>query len=82
MNNVYTFDPKQKAEEERKEQLLEVLEEIKSQVEAGEIKEIAACSIDKDGIAQIHISALDLPGAVGLFEIGKHILISGETEFD
>jgi hypothetical protein len=35
-----------------------------------------ACSLDKDGEAQIHVSALDLPGSVGLFEIGKHLLIS------
>jgi hypothetical protein len=28
------------------------------------------------------VAAMDLPGSVGLFEIGKHILISGETTFD
>ena len=39
MNNVFTFDPKQKADDERKEQLLEVLEELKKQVDNGDIKE-------------------------------------------
>ena len=78
MNNVFTFDPKAKADEERKEQLLYVLDEIRKQVEAGEIKEFVACSLDESGIAQIHVSALDLPGSVGLFEIGKVMLIQAE----
>jgi hypothetical protein len=78
MNNVFTFDPKQKADDERKEQLLEVLEELKKQVDNGDIKELVACTINKNGDAQIHVSALDLPGAVGLFEIGKHMLIQAD----
>jgi hypothetical protein len=28
------------------------------------------------------VAAMDLPGSVGLFEIGKHILISGEATFE
>lgn len=79
MHNVFSFDPDAKANRERKDQLLEVLDEIKRQVEDGEIKELAACTLDKDGVAQIHVAALDLPGAVGLFEIGKHMLISQES---
>lgn len=76
MNNVYTFDPKAKNEEQRKESLLEVIDFIRDQIEQGEIQEIVACSLDKDGISQIHVSALDLPGSIGLFEIGKHLLIA------
>lgn len=78
MNNVFTFDPKAKEDEERKQSLLVVVEEIKKQIENGEIKELVACSLDEHGIAQIHVSALDLPGSVGLFEIGKHLLIAQE----
>ncbi len=78
MKNVFTFDPKAREDEERKKQLLEVIDDIRKLVEEGEIKEFVACSLGDDGLAQIHVSALDLPGSVGLFEIGKHILISQE----
>ena len=76
MTNVYTFDPKAKNEEQRKESLLEVIDFIRDQIEQGEIQEIVACSLGKNGQSQIHVSALDLPGSIGLFEIGKHILIA------
>ncbi len=78
MNNVFSFDPQGKQEQQRKDSLLEVIDEIRNQIESGEIKELVACTMDKEGLAQIHVSALDLPGAVGLFEIGKHILIQQE----
>jgi hypothetical protein len=75
MNNVYTFDPKAKEDEQRKQSLLEVINHVKDLIERGEIREMVACTLDKDGVTQIHVSALDLPGSVGLFEIGKHLLI-------
>jgi len=55
--------------------MLEVLAEIQRQVEQGEIKEFVACSLNEDGDAQVHASCLDLVGGVGLFEVGKHLLI-------
>ena len=67
-------------EEEQKKAMLDVLAYIKQAVEEGYIKEFVACSIDRDGECQIHVSAQDLPGAIGLFEIGKHLLISNEAE--
>jgi len=79
MNNVFTFDPQAKEAEQRKQELLEVINEIKSQIENGEIKELVACSMDRDGVAQIHASCLDLPGGVGLFEIGKVMMINSQT---
>jgi hypothetical protein len=69
-------------EEEQKKAMLVVIDYIKSSIENGDIKEFVACSIDNDGECQIHVAAMDLPGSIGLFEIGKHILISGETTFD
>jgi hypothetical protein len=57
-----------------------VLAHIKHEIESGAIKEFVAASIDNDGICQIHVAAMDLPGSIGLFEIGKHILISGDIE--
>ena len=77
--NVVTLDPKAKQEEQRKQALLEVLDEMKKQIEEGKIKEFVACSIDEDSECQIHVCSLDLPGSVGLFEIGKYLLIQAEA---
>lgn len=80
--NVITLDPAAKETEQRKQELFEVLDEIRRQVEQGEIKELVACSMDKHGLAQLHCSVLDLPGGVGLFEMGKVMLInSQDAEF-
>ena len=79
--NVVTLDPKQKKDEERKQSMLEVLAEIRRQVEEGEITEFVACSMNEDGEAQIHASCLDLVGGVGLFEVGKHLLIESDRMF-
>ena len=76
--NVVTLDPKAKQEEQRKQALLEVIDEMKKQIEEGKIKEFVACSIDDDSDCQIHVCSLDLPGSIGLFEIGKHLLIQAE----
>ena len=77
--NVVTLDPKAKQEEQRKQALLEVIDEMKKQIEEGKIKEFVACSIDEDSECQIHVCSLDLPGSIGLFEIGKHLLIQAEA---
>jgi hypothetical protein len=69
----------EKTDDKRKEDMLEVINEIRDQIEAGEITEFVACSLDLEGLGQIHVSTLDVPGAVGLFEIGKHLLISQEA---
>ena len=79
MNNVFTFDPTAKAEKDRRDALLEVVNEIKKQIEEGNIREFVACSMDAEGDCQIHISAADLPGAIGLYEIGKHMLIDSDS---
>jgi hypothetical protein len=75
--NVVTLDPKSKQEEQRKADMLEVLEEMKRMVEAGEIDEFVACSTGQ-GECKIHASCLDGVGGVGLFEVGKHLLIQHE----
>ena len=69
----------EKTDDKRKEDMLEVINENRDQIEAGEITEFVACSLDLEGLGQIHVSTLDVPGAVGLFEIGKHLLISQEA---
>ena len=69
----------QKNDNKRKEDMLEILNYMKKLVENGNILEFVACSLDEDGLSQIHVSTLDVPGAVGLFEIGKHTLIQQEA---
>jgi hypothetical protein len=66
-------------QDKRKQDMLEVIDYVRDLVEKGEIKEFVAASMDADGTAQIHVSALDLPGSIGLFEIGKHLLIAQES---
>jgi hypothetical protein len=68
------------AQEEQRASMLAVIDYMKTAIEQGEIKEFVACSIGQDGVCQIHVSALDLPGSIGLFEIGKHLLITNEAE--
>ena len=79
MDNIISFEPKDKAAENRRDEMLEVINYMKKQIESGQLKEFVAASLDEDGMAQIHVSTLDTPGAVGLFEIGKHILISQDA---
>ena len=80
---VISINSKRKEEilqEEQKKAMLAVIDYMKVAIENGDIKEFVACSIDEDGECQIHVAAMDLPGSIGLFEIGKHLLISNEAE--
>ena len=80
MDNVFTIATKKKTEEEdHKKKLLDVIDTMREQIESGEIKEFVACSLDKDGIAQVHCYVLDYAGGVGLFEIGKATLIQSRS---
>lgn len=76
--SINTKRKEQLVEEEQKKAMLQVLDFMRAEIEKGSIKEFVASSIDDDGICQIHVCAMDLPGSIGLFEIGKHLLISQE----
>jgi peroxiredoxin len=65
--------------QKHKEEMLEVINDLKTAIESDEIKEFVAASVDNDGEIQIHAVVMDIPGAVGLFEIGKHMLITTEV---
>ena len=78
-SKVVVLGGKESADAKRKQDLLDVIDAMRLMVQSGEITEFVAASIDGDGITQIHVCAMDLPGSIGLFEIGKHLLISGET---
>ena len=62
--------------EKRKASLLEILDHMKQGIESGEIQEFTATSLDKNGEAQIHCYVGDVAVGVGLFEIGKNILLT------
>jgi hypothetical protein len=79
--NVVTLDPKAKQEEQRKQALLEVIDEMKKQIESGEITEYIACSHGHNGV-QIHASLEDSLGGVGLLEVGKQLLIDLQFKDD
>lgn len=66
-------------EAKKKSDLLEILDHLRKAVEAGEIEEFVTSSVTPDGDVQIHVASKDFLGAVGLFEIGKQILISQEA---
>jgi len=71
-----------KQDNEQKKAMLEVLEEMRKQVESGEIKEFVATSVCKGGDPQIHIACWDLASGVGMYEIGKHMFIVSDVETD
>jgi len=79
---VVVLGGREEAEAKRKQDMLDVIDQMRMMVQSGEITEFVACSMDEDGITQIHVCALDLPGSVGLFEIGKHLLISVDQGVD
>jgi len=62
--------------EKRKKNLLDILEHMKQGIESGEITEFTATSLDTNGEAQIHCYVGDVAVGVGLFEIGKNILMT------
>jgi hypothetical protein len=63
-------------QEKRKADLLDILNHMKEQIESGQIQEFVATSLDKDGDAQIHCFVGDVAVGIGLFEIGKNILMN------
>ena len=77
--NVVSINSKEKENEKNKADLLEVLNEMRTQIESGNIVEFVAVSMREDGEPQIHSLVSDLPTGVGLFEIGKHMIIQQEA---
>jgi hypothetical protein len=49
MSKIVSIDPASRAREQRKADLLEVLDEMRRQIEEEEITEFVAVSIDEDG---------------------------------
>jgi hypothetical protein len=76
VDNVVGFKNQQEINKDvRKEELLEVLDTMREMVHAGTITEFVATSLNNNGEYNIHASALATCTAVGLYEIGKMMLI-------
>lgn len=65
----------QKAKNDYKKDLIEVLESVKQMVEDGTITEFIVTGIDQDGEVILAACCKDLVGGVGILEIGKQALI-------
>lgn len=74
--NLVTKD--EKIEEEHKKDLIEVIENYKKMIESGEIKEFVISSINSDDEIVITACCKDAVTGVGLYEMGKQILIMQE----
>lgn len=72
---VISIDPAAEHSKKHKEDLLEVLDIMKSMVESGEINEFVSASVNSEGEIQIHAGVKDTLGAIGLFSVGQAILI-------
>jgi hypothetical protein len=79
MTKIVSIDPAGDERERIKADLLEVLDEMREQIESGDIVQFVAASMLDDGETQIHSMVSDLPTAVGLYEIGKHMIIQQEA---
>ena len=79
MADIIKFKDPVDYDEQRKEALLEVVDKMREQIEDGTILELVACSLDNQGECQIHVYVGDKAAGVGLYEFGKHILL---TQFD
>ena len=60
----------------RKEAMLDVVDHIRQGIESGEIVEFVATSLDTEGESQIHCYIGDVAVGIGLYEIGKSILMN------
>jgi hypothetical protein len=70
------IDIRDRESAKRKKDLLEVLDVLRTRIESGEIEEFVASTVDTNGEVEISACVKDTLGGVGLFEIGKHMLIA------
>jgi hypothetical protein len=67
-----------RSSKKRKTEILEMLDAIRIEVENDIIEEIVVTVMTAEGDCEIHVAIKDVAGGVGMFEIGKHILIATE----
>jgi hypothetical protein len=59
-----------------KADLLDTIDSYRQLVESGQVEEFVISSLDSSGEVVITVCCKDLVGSVGLFEMGKNILLS------
>lgn len=79
---MQVIDINNKTAKKRKTDLLEVLDDLRAKIEAGEIEEFVVASMDAQGECSIHTNIKDIVGGIGLFEIGKNILIQQQNSIN
>ena len=73
MNTVNLSDVKKN---KRKEDLLTVVADLQKQIEDGALTELVTARLTASGDVSIDVCCADTICAIGLFETGKHILIT------
>jgi hypothetical protein len=66
------------AERRKQEDRIFVLEQMIEKIQAGDITEFVISATNQDGDIEISMYCDDMLGAIGMFEIGKHILMTGQ----
>lgn len=73
----------QKQAENYQKDLLEIVDSFRDMVKSGQITEFVISSLDVDNEVVITTCAKDFYCAVGLYELGKHALMTQQTmDFD
>jgi hypothetical protein len=67
------------AERRKQEDRVFVLEQMIEKIQSGDITEFVIAATNPKGDVEISMFTEDVLGAIGMFEIGKHILMSGEV---
>lgn len=67
------------AERRKQEDRTFVLEQMIEKIQAGDITEFVIAATNPKGDVEISMYTEDILGAIGMFEIGKHILMTGEV---
>lgn len=70
--NVIQFDSN---ETKHKQNLLDLLDELRAKVEEGEIEEFACATNGPDGEVEVYVGSRDMLGAIGMFAVGQNILM-------
>ena len=66
------------AERRKQEDRIFILEQMIEKVQSGDITEFVMAATNPHGDVEISMYTDDMLGAIGMFEIGKHILMTGE----
>ena len=67
------------SERRKQEDRTFVLEQMIEKIQAGDITEFVIAATNPKGDVEISMYTEDILGAIGMFEIGKHILMTGEV---